>query len=301
MLVLVSVRQKLYLVKLFKQTRLAIPVIVVGNISVGGTGKTPFIIWLVNYLKQQGYSVAVVSRGYGGYSENYPVEVETGASASEVGDEPLLLFSRLNIPVVVDPNRSRAAQYIQQHYKVDLIIADDGMQHYQLARDAEVCIIDGYRYFGNKMLLPFGPLREPISRLKDCDLVVQNSGKQQLEYYFTVQPLCWVNLTTSEQRPIEHLVNKPVYAVCGIGNPNKFAATLDQLAVNYHMVAFDDHHRYQVSDFAEAGDNPVIMTEKDADKCRAFAQADWWYLKVDIAVNQVLRDDVAKLVKRLLS
>lgn len=252
-----------------------VPVIVIGNITVGGTGKTPLITWLAERARAHGLRPAVVSRGYGGRAEHYPLLVEAGTPVSECGDEPRLLQSRLQCPVVVDPQRSRAVQALAG--QADIIFSDDGLQHYAMARSAEIVVVDGKRRFGNEWLLPVGPLREPVERLSAADLVVANGSD------FTVTASALVNAVSGQKAPLESLQGKVVHAVAGIGNPQRFYDTLTVLGASVKAHPFADHHAFSAADFdfPQENDAHIVMTEKDWVKCRPFAQPHWWYLQVD--------------------
>jgi tetraacyldisaccharide 4'-kinase len=260
-----------------------VPVIIVGNVSVGGNGKTPLVIWLARYLTNQGYRPGVLSRGYGGHAGEYPRAVQADDDPRVVGDEPTLMAARLNCPVVIDPIRVRGARCLQDHYQCDLIICDDGLQHYALCRDIEIAVFDGMRRHGNQRLLPVGPLREPLSRLNKVDLIVNNGGQAgDNEYLMKLVPGQVVNLLNGELKT-EYLFQQSVTAVAGIGNPDRFFKMAKNCGVNLNQcLAFDDHHPFKLSDLP-AG--TVLMTEKDAVKCRAFAQPDWWYIPVEAELD----------------
>ncbi len=284
---LVVTRRSLYSLGFKKVRKPNAKVIVVGNITVGGTGKTPFIVWLSEYLLSKDKSIAIISRGYGGTSPSYPLEVTASIPVQQAGDEPKLLSERLNVPIIVDPDRVRAAFYAEQKYQPDYIISDDGLQHYALGRDFEICIIDGLRKLGNEFLMPVGPLREPKSRLTSCNLILQNGGDEWLENRFEVQPLFWVNLQDGEKIDLRtaKLPFDRCNAICGIGNPEKFSRTLQQQNLRFDLTVYPDHHKFNESDFESFSDSPLIMTEKDAIKCRAFAKSNWWYLTIGIEPN----------------
>ena len=269
----------------------SVPVIVVGNINVGGTGKTPLITYLVQRAQQLGMSPAIVSRGYGGKSKHYPLLVQADTLASECGDEPKLLHSRLGCPVVVSPSRRDAVALASEH--ASIIFSDDGLQHYRMSRDAEIVVIDAQRRFGNGWLLPIGPLREPISRLAAVDLVLANGDD------FTVQPKQLINAKTGEVASLEILANQAVDAVCGIGNPERFYRTLEQLHARVTVRTFSDHHPFKASDFKFSDLNrALIMTEKDWVKCQSFAQPHWWYLTVDAVPNEATAANITQLLQR---
>jgi tetraacyldisaccharide 4'-kinase len=256
-------------------------VIVVGNITVGGTGKTPLVLYLLEQLQEQGFKPGVISRGYGGKSTVYPQLVTANSMAFAVGDEPLLLAKRSGCPVVVDPNRPRGARYLLENHDCNLIISDDGLQHYALARDIEMVVIDGKRRMGNGLCLPAGPLREPVSRLQSVDFVLVNGEAKTHELAMQLKPLQWVNVAEPARTlPLSAFQGKKVHAVAGIGNPQRFFETLQTLGCEASVQAFADHHRYVASDLAFADGLPVLMTEKDAVKCQAFAKQQHWYLQI---------------------
>jgi len=256
-----------------------LPVIVVGNISVGGNGKTPFVISLCELLIKQGYKPGVISRGYGGKSAQYPLLVSETTSGKEAGDEPVLIHKRLHIPVVVDPVRANAAAYLAKHCAVDVIITDDGLQHYALQRDIEIVIVDGQRRYGNQHLMPMGPLREPVSRLKEVDYIINNGHVHKDEFTMLLVPSACKRVDGNSGQLTESKVN----ACAAIGYPPRFFDTL--LKQNFTLqksVAFADHHAYNTTDFEQfETELPLLMTEKDAVKCTAFAQENWWYLPID--------------------
>lgn len=268
-----------------RQRKLSIPVVVVGNITVGGTGKTPLIISLVNALKKKGYKPGVVSRGYGGKSAFYPLEVRANSDPARTGDEPLLIAQLCDCPVIVDPNRLRAAQALEEQGNCDVILSDDGLQHYRLPRQLEIVVIDGERVLGNGRCLPAGPLREPVSRLEEVDFVVVNGGDSVLnhprQYRMDLQPLGFRHLATGEGREPKHPPGDGyVNAVAGIGNPARFARTLASLGLAVKLYPFPDHHSFSAADFAFPDDRPVIMTAKDAVKCQHLKANNLWVLDV---------------------
>ena len=278
-------RRKAYLSGKKDVYRAPIPIIVVGNITVGGTGKTPLILWLIEFCQRQGLSVGVVSRGYGAKPPAFPWRVMADHTADQTGDEPLLIVKRTDIPLVIDPNRPNAVKELLATEKLDLILCDDGLQHYQLARDLELVMIDSARGLGNGFCLPKGPLREPASRLESVDAVLYNGAECDAAEGFAMQlqPQCFINVLTGEEQALDYFYNKTslINAVAGIGNPERFFNSL--LAMEYGVIqhAFGDHAIYDSHKLSFNNDFPVIMTEKDAVKCRAFAKKDWWYLKVD--------------------
>lgn len=267
-----------------------VPLIVVGNITLGGTGKTPMVIWLIEHLRNRGLRVGVVSRGYGGKPPSLPWRVRPAQDGPEqVGDEPWLIASRCQVPVVVDPDRSRAGRYLLEHFPVDVIISDDGLQHYRMGRTVELVMIDHIRGLGNARCLPEGPLREPASRLAQVDLLVRTGAEMDADGAFAMrlQATELVNMKTGERlKPAQWRSPPRVQAVAGIGNPERFCKTLESHGLVPEIHAFADHAQYNEHSFAafDHGE-PLIMTEKDAVKCAGFARDNWWYLSVDAKLS----------------
>ncbi|CAI0702459.1 tetraacyldisaccharide 4'-kinase [Serratia entomophila] len=286
-----------------KSWRAPVPVVVVGNLTAGGNGKTPMVIWLVEQLQQRGYRVGVVSRGYGGKSTVYPLVLGPNTTTREAGDEPVLIYQRTGAPVAISPNRSEAVQALLQQQRLDLVITDDGLQHYALQRDFELVVIDGVRRFGNGWWLPAGPMRERAARLNSVDARVANGGVAQAgEIAMRLQAREAVNLLSGERRPAAELTQ--VVAMAGIGHPPRFFATLEKLGVDVEQeVAFADHQEYQLSQLAaltRAGQT-LLMTEKDAVKCRVFAQPNWWYLPVDAVLPSGQAEQLLQGIEKLLA
>lgn len=291
------------------------PVIVVGNLTVGGTGKTPFVAWLAEKLKERGLRVGILSRGYGSDSAA-PRVVEPSSPWQQVGDEPLLLRQRTGCDVVVSVDRPAGAQLLAQR-GADVIVCDDGLQHLRLARDLEIVVIDGARGFGNGRLLPAGPLREPSSRANRANLVVingrpehgsitglpmsQDSPPVQMSLFAgRVLPVAGVRA----DRALESFRGQRVHAVAGIGNPWRFFADLRARGLDIVEHAFPDHHPFSAADLDFGDAQPVLMTEKDAVKCRAFADARAWYVPVtarfsDAHSAELLEKIAGKLGRRV--
>jgi tetraacyldisaccharide 4'-kinase len=294
-----ALRRTLFRIGVLKSTALPVPVVVVGNISVGGTGKTPVTLWLCDYLRQQGWKPGIVSRGYG-VKLKAPVLVHVeNDSPATVGDEPYLLASRSSCPVVVCPNRVKAAQFLLAHSDCNIVVSDDGLQHYALGRDLEIILLDGSRGLGNGLLLPAGPLREGAWRLKRADLVLSNSVKSSFTpHMFELQPDNARALLNEQQ----HLAaGSAVTLVSGIGNPRRFTRSVAQMG--YHSTAsrfFADHYAFRAEDFTDVT-GPLLMTEKDAVKCRPFAQSDWFYLPVSARLPQAAQDVLAAKLTQLWS
>ncbi|MGJ0126229.1 tetraacyldisaccharide 4'-kinase [Pantoea sp. RHCKP32] len=287
-----------------KSWRAPLPVVVVGNLTAGGNGKTPVVIWLVDALQQRGLRVGVVSRGYGGRAEHYPLLVTAQTSTKQAGDEPVLIAQRTAAPVAVAPKRRQAIEALLAQGPLDLIITDDGLQHYALQRDREIVVVDGVRRFGNGWWLPAGPMRERADRLRQVDAVIVNGGEAQPgEITMQLQPGLATNLLTGETRPPEELGE--VVAMAGIGHPPRFFTTLKQQGITpVAEIAFADHHAYSKEELTRLvqPSQELLMTEKDAVKCRDFAQPEWWYLPVDARLtgNAVtpLLDDIEQLCRR---
>ena len=292
---LAALRRWSYSTGLRDRYRAEVPVVVVGNITLGGTGKTPVVIALVEALAAQGHRVGVVSRGYGADAGTYPLAVTADTTAAQCGDEALLLHLRTGCPVVVDPDRARAARYLEANYDVDLLISDDGLQHYALDRDFEIVLIDQDLGLGNGFCLPAGPLREPPSRLKTVDQVLYRGGPDRDRgVSYTVQGL--VNLVSRDEARLGgDAVGPEVHALAGIGQPEQFFSTLEQAGLVLERHVFSDHHAYVESDFAGLADKPVIMTEKDAVKCVAFARPAFWYLKISARLPDKLIQRISEL------
>lgn len=285
-----------------KSWRAPVPVVIVGNLTAGGNGKTPMVIWLVEQLQQRGYRVGVVSRGYGGKSAVYPLVLDAQTTTRQAGDEPVLIFQRTGAPVAISPKRAEAVQALLNQGELDLIITDDGLQHYALQRDFELVVIDGVRRFGNGWWLPAGPMRERVSRLKTVDACVANGGVAQPgEIAMKLQAQDAVNIASGERRPAIELPH--VVAMAGIGHPPRFFATLEKLGVEVEReVAFADHQEYnhgQLAALATQGQT-LLMTEKDAVKCRAFAQPDWWYLPVEAVLPTEQAEQLLQGIQKLI-
>ncbi|WP_181296711.1 tetraacyldisaccharide 4'-kinase [Pseudomonas sp. Q2-TVG4-2] len=263
--------------------RAPVPVLVVGNITVGGTGKTPLILWLIEHCRRRGLKVGVVSRGYGATPPSHPWRVRPEHSAVEVGDEPLLIAQRTGVPVMIDPDRARAVRELLKQEPLDLILSDDGLQHYGLARDLELVLIDAVRGLGNRRCLPAGPLREPVERLESVDAVLFNGAAVDgpSGFAFTLQPSRLIELVSEKAWPLDHFPpGQQLHAVAGIGNPQRFFTTLEALHWRPIPHPFADHACYSPEQLSFSPGLPLVMTEKDAVKCRAFALPGWCYLQV---------------------
>lgn len=300
---LVALRRAMYRLGLMATKGVRVPVVIVGNISVGGTGKTPLVVWLARRLSAEGCRPAILTRGYGG-TERAPRRVTPASPPEEHGDEPVLLARRAGVPVFAGVDRAALAQYALAEYpECDVLISDDGLQHYALARAIEIAVVDGRRGLGNGWMLPAGPLREPVSRLREVDAVVVNgpvaAAMPHAKCSMRLEGKMLYNVTDPDRRLVPTaLVGQTVHAVAGIGDPGRFFDTLTALGLTVVPHAFDDHYRFGAIDFLAFGDAPVIMTEKDAVKCTHFAAASHWYLPVDavldLALDRLILDRLGK-------
>ncbi|HSB97521.1 MAG TPA: tetraacyldisaccharide 4'-kinase [Spongiibacteraceae bacterium] len=305
----VALRRRAYRQAWLPVWRAPVPIVVVGNIAVGGTGKTPVVIALCNALRRAGFTPGIISRGYGASPAEFPYSVTTTSTATESGDEPLLLARRSGCPVVIAPRRVAAAQYLLARHDLfgqhqcDVIICDDGLQHYALARAIELVVVDAARGFGNGHCLPVGPLRESLQRLRSVDALLWNgavdtesgaaSAHDEIacpQYAFHLAPTAVVHLASGRELPVADWAAKHprVHAVAGIGNPARFFATVRQLGCQPVEHAFADHQVFAASDFNFAEQLPVLMTEKDAVKCAALAMDNFWFLRVEAALPDSL-------------
>lgn len=300
---IVSFKRWAYQQGLCRVHRLDVPVIVVGNLTAGGTGKTPLTLALAQRLQARGLKVGIVSRGYGGKAPAYPCVVTADTPVAWSGDEPALIARQLRLPVVVDPDRVRAAQTLRQQFLVDVIVSDDGLQHLRLARDSELVVIDGRRQFGNGWLIPAGPLREPVTRLGSVDAVLMRDGPPD-EAGFVLALGQARDLRTGEVCALVRFSGEPVQAIAGIGYPQGFFQQLQALGLRVQGRAFPDHHAYSADDLAGLPPGPVLMTEKDAIKCQShasqFPPGRLWSVAAEARLNPPGEHILQALVDRLL-
>jgi len=315
-----SLRTWLFQCGIKSSIKVACPVVIVGNIGVGGNGKTPVVLYLVEQLSKRGISVGVMSRGYGGNAPEYPYQLTEHSTALEAGDEPLLIYQRCSVPVVVGADRIAAANKLID-LGCQLVISDDGLQHYRLKRDIEIAVIDGKRLFGNGLLLPAGPLRERQQRLKQCHHIIVNGGEPVINdnssHFMTLAAQRIVNLKTGQNIELSDFIkeNTRVNALAGIGDPKRFFDYLIQLGFSINKAqGFIDHQAYNAAMFDKVdsvvdnatGDHkrviPLMMTEKDAVKCRDFAEPHWWYLPVDAQFasdnSEQMLTDICQLINK---
>lgn len=291
----VRLRGWLYRSGVLRSVRLPVPVVVIGNLSVGGTGKTPLTIAVVEALHARGYQPGVVSRGYGG-SQREPLLLGEAPDPIQVGDEPCLIHAT-GVQVAVGRDRPAAARLLLDA-GCNVLVADDGLQHYRLARDVEICVIDGVRRFGNRRLLPVGPLREPLSRLQRVDLHVCNGGVAETgEYPMQLRGGEVVALDDGRRQPLASFSSQQVHAVAAIGNPQRFFDSLRAVGIRVIEHAFADHHAFAAADLAFVEDLPVLMTDKDAVKCRQFVQPHWWRVPVHAELPSAFVDALIQRIE----
>lgn len=284
--IFIFVRRKFYQFHFLKINYLSIPVIVVGNITIGGTGKTPVVIALALFLKEKGWRPGIISRGYGGNTKHFPCLVHQNSNAREVGDEPILIAQHTGCPTIIDPDRSRGAKSLLKRSNCNIVISDDGLQHLSFGRNIEIVVVDGERRFGNNFCLPAGPLREPVSRLNSVDFVISKGTAQTNEFKLCLIPDYFYQLIqTKNKQSKEYFLGKKVHAVAGIGNPDQFFKALRKLGLNIIEHPFPDHYLFKPRDFNYGDDAIVIMTEKDAVKCVGFVDARLWCLRTTIALD----------------
>ena len=287
--IVVFFRRLFFRFHLFKRHKAGVPVIVVGNLTAGGSGKTPLVLSIVELLRQHKWKPGILSRGYGGSvaaKGGAPSEANIASDPAEVGDEPILLARRSGCPVWVAAERSAACRALrEQHPECDVIVTDDGLQHYALARDIEICVVDG-RGFGNGFLLPAGPLREPRSRLASVDAVVTHECAEVNGYQMQLQGENLVRVTDARDvRPVKSFAGQKVHAVAGIGDPKRFFLHLARFGLKPVPHPFPDHHRFRAGDLDFGDQAPVVMTEKDAVKCRRLAKPNHWIFPVNASLD----------------
>jgi len=297
--VLIFLRRLLYLSGIVAVREVPVPVVVVGNITVGGTGKTPLVIWLAAFLKKQGYRPGIISRGYGGTKARWPRPVHPDSEPMALGDEALLIAQRTALPVVVAANRHLAARQLLAQHQCDILICDDGLQHYGLQRDIDIVVIDGERRFGNQRCLPAGPLREPVSRLAAFDLQVGNGQAGKHEYLMEYEYDRLYSLDGRQVLELDALHGKQVHAVAGLGNPERFFSFLQRQGMRVIRHEFPDHYQYAQNDIVFNDDLAVVMTEKDAVKCRHFASAGQWCLPIQAVMGNAFEHRLHILLQEI--
>jgi len=303
--VLSWLRRMAYAAGLLRKVRIPVPVVIVGNLNVGGTGKTPVVIWLVKALRARGYVPGVVSRGYRGTEQLQAIEAETPAEVA--GDEAVLIAKLAQCPVWVGRDRAAAAmRLVNDNQGVNVVVSDDGLQHYRLNRDCELAVISASQQFGNRLLLPAGPLREPVSRLQSVDAAIINgnaringdlSGLPNETFEMRLEGNEFCNLVDATRRasPAD-FAGLRLHAVAGIGEPGRFFEHLRALGLAFLPHAFADHHAFRAQDLEFAGADAVLMTQKDAIKCAGFARENWWALPVEARIDEALVDLVTRKI-----
>jgi tetraacyldisaccharide 4'-kinase len=296
----VALRRGLYRARFLSARRMPVPVIVVGNITVGGTGKTPLVAWLAQWLRGNGFRPGIVSRGYRGRATSWPQAVRPESDPALVGDEPVLLARATGVPVMVGPDRVGAALALLAQHGCDVVLCDDGLQHYRLARDIEIAVIDGERRFGNGFCLPAGPLRDPVSRLASVFLRVANGTPQAGEWGMTLAEQGFCRLGDLQvSAGAERFRGRRVHAVAAIGNPRRFFDHLRRLHIDVIEHAFPDHHAFIPVDLAFGDGLDVIMTEKDAVKCERLG-IPGWYMKIAASPDARIGELVLRRLKEKL-
>lgn len=278
-----SLRRWLYKTGVLKTAQFPVPLIVVGNITVGGTGKTPLVIWLVQHLRSLGYKPGIVCRGYAGKAHNWPQQVNPDSDPALVGDESVLLAMRAGCPLWAGPDRPAAVHALLNETDCNLVISDDGLQHYAMDRDLEILVIDGQRGLGNGYLLPAGPLRETVSRLRTVDLVVSNGAwRKDVTQMHMVQPrLVSLQDPAQKSEALKRFSGQQVHALAGIGHPERFFKLLESHQLELIRHVFPDHHDYVMTDLQFHPRLPILMTDKDGVKCKALLEDDSWVVRID--------------------
>jgi tetraacyldisaccharide 4'-kinase len=295
-----KVRNFAYQIGLLQKNSVNVPVIVVGNITVGGAGKTPLVIWLCEKLMEEGYKPGILGRGYGGSTIKWPQQVRLDSDPFTVGDEAVMLAQRTGRPVVVSPNRYLAAIQLLEHTECNVLLCDDGLQHLSLERDLEIAVIDGDRRFGNGNCLPAGPMREHVSRLLSVDLIVakHSAGKNEHLMQYRYKDMISVN-NENNHIQLSSFNKMTIHAVSGIANPERFHSFLKKQGITLIKHVFSDHHQYKLQDLQFDDGLPIVMTEKDAVKCRRFSIENSWYLPIHVEFNDVFNHRITKLIREI--
>ncbi len=299
---IIYLRYTLYQLGLISITKINVPTIVIGNIVAGGTGKTPLVIWLAKHFKDKGFLPGIVSRGYGGtYLSNIEL-VKPTSNPLLVGDEPVIIARNTNCPVIVAKKRAKGAKKLVEKYNCNIILCDDGMQHYSLARDIEIAVIDGQRRFGNNYCFPAGPLREPKSRIFKADLIVSKYNARTCEHKmdYTYHQLVSLN-ELSKTIPISDLHGMTVHAIAGINNPDHFFSYLRSHKLELIIHKFPDHYSYTEDDVKFDDNFPVVMTEKDAVKCLNYSSDKHWYIPISAELSKSFVCDLDKLMGKIIN
>jgi len=297
---LVQIRRLLYRLRIFRTTQLNVPVIIVGNITVGGTGKTPLVIELANLLKKHNYRPGIISRGYGGKARTWPQQVRWDGDPTMVGDEAILIARRTRCPMAVGPDRVASATALLKYTDCNIIISDDGLQHYTLGRDIEIAVIDGIRRYGNEKCLPAGPLREPIKRLEQVNFKVTNgvAGPDEFAMTYKAEKLCRAD-DPAVTLELSSLKNQTVHAIAGIGNPQRFFNDLKLSGLDIIEHAFPDHYPFKKEDLDFGEIQPIVITEKDAVKCQRFYLHNVWYQPIKAKLDNQFTEQLLVMLERI--
>jgi tetraacyldisaccharide 4'-kinase len=298
---LVWLRRSLYRAGIPGCYRAPVPVIVVGNITAGGSGKTPLVIWLARFLKERGFHPGIVSRGYGGQAKVWPQQVRADSDYVAVGDEAVMIAARTECPMAVGPDRSQVVRTLLQHYEIDVVLSDDGLQHYALGRDIEIAVVNGERRFGNGYCLPAGPLREKPSRLDEVDIIVVNGEGERREHPMSVNNQFAINMQTSETKSLQEFTDGRVHAVAGVGHPQRFFDGLRASGLQIETHEYPDHYQYKESDIDYGDHLPVLMTEKDAVKCMRFNNSRLWCVPASVEMGNAFGQRVLMLLGKVES
>lgn len=296
--VIVILRRYIYTM-LLPRKRFSVPIVIVGNISVGGNGKTPCVIALANILKEKGYRVGIVSRGYGVRPIKAPLKVVPQSPYEKVGDEPVLIAKRTSCPVVICASRVHAVEYLLKNADCDVVLSDDGLQHYALSRDIEIVLIGGRKSLGNGQCLPAGPLREPFTRLKSVDFVMGDNNIAGVEYPIRTREMGFYKVGSDEPVSLSSLKSKSLYAYAGIAHPYRFFDALEKRGLKFKPCVFADHHSFSEADLMVHKDDIIVMTEKDAIRCQAFSLNNLYYMKIESEMDaRFLNDFLEQLTKQ---
>jgi len=302
MRIIIELRLFLYRTGMIEPYRLPVPVIIIGNITVGGSGKTPLVIALCNMLKQQGLSVGVVASAYEKEMGEDSVEVTADSDPEIFGDEPVMIAQNTQCPVFIGKYKSMSAHKLYQTAKPQIILCDDGLQHYRLARDMEVVVVNGEKLFGNRHTIPAGPLREPVARLKKADFVVYQEKEGKHENNFYQKPKALISISPEKQSvELSQFVGKKVHGVAGIAHPDLFFQQLRDLGMEVIPHPFADHHQYVDKDLTFNDEYPIIMTEKDAVKCYPSTLKNGWYLAVDLVICSHFLEQFTKRIQEMIN
>lgn len=293
-----SLRKQLFKLGVLSSRRVSVPVVIVGNISVGGTGKTPLLISLARHLCQQGLKPGIISRGYAGKAISWPQIVAMCSDPVQVGDEPVMIARNTGCPVVVGPDRVKDVEVLLDKFDCNVILSDDGLQHYRLQRDIEIVVVDADRLFGNGFCLPAGPLREPEARLKSADMVIYH-GAQAEKHAFVLDYDKLNSLNNGDQKTLDAFKGQKVHAIAGIGHPERFFSLLESRGIQLIRHHFPDHYLYTANDLKFNDALPILMTEKDAVKCAQLGVTNGWYLPVTAVLSAAALDQFNTLVKRV--